>query len=75
MYTGWTLLGLPVGSTFLEQRRIARKAIGPTAAPQYDGLIQEHISSFLKALPNTSGDPFDVITPFVATLTLHSHFV
>ncbi len=63
MYVGWTLLGLPVGPTFLEQRRIARKAVGPTAVPQYDELIQEHIASFLKTLPTTSGDPFDAITP------------
>jgi len=65
MYTGWTLLGLSVGSEFFEQRRIARKAVGPTAAPQYDTLIQDHIVPFLQKLPTTSGDPFDVVTPLV----------
>jgi cytochrome P450 len=65
MYTGWTLLGLSVGPNFLEQRRIARKAVGPTAAPQYDTLIQEQIATFLQKLPTTFGDPFDVITPLV----------
>lgn len=63
MYTDWTLLGIPVGPTFFEQRRIARKAVGPTAAPQYDGIIQEHIALLIKDLPSTAGDPFDAITP------------
>ena len=70
MYTGWTLLGLSVGPDFLEQRRIARKAVGSTAVPQYDSLIQDQIATFLQKLPTTSGDPFDVITPLVYTLIL-----
>jgi hypothetical protein len=65
MYTGWTLFGLSLGPTFLEHRKIARKAVGPTAAPRYDTLIQEQIAAFLRKLPTTSGDPFDVITPLV----------
>jgi hypothetical protein len=65
MYTGWSLLGLSVGPDFFEHRRIARKALGPTAAPQYDPLIQEQIASFLLKLSTTSGDPFNVITPLV----------
>jgi cytochrome P450 len=65
MYIGWSLFGLSMGPTFFEQRKIARKAVGPTAAPQYDALIQEQIAAFLRKLPTTSGDPFDVLTPLV----------
>jgi hypothetical protein len=54
-----------MGPTFFEQRKIARKAVGPTAAPQYDTLIQEQIAAFLRKLPTTSGDPFDILTPLV----------
>lgn len=68
MYTGWTLLGLSVGPKFFEQRRIAQKAVGPTAAPQYDEIIQEHIASLIKDLPSTSGDPFDAITPSLGAI-------
>jgi cytochrome P450 len=68
MYTGWSLIALSVGPDFLEHRRLARKAIGPTAAPQYDALIQEQIAAFLQKLPTTSGDPFDVVTPLVSPL-------
>lgn len=63
MYTGWTLLGLPVGPTFFEQRRMINKAVGPTIVPQFDTLIQEHVESFLATLPTASGDPFDIVTP------------
>jgi hypothetical protein len=76
MYTGWTLhyWCSPWDPSFSEQRRIARKAVGPTATPKYDTLIQEHIATFLWELPTTSGDPFDAITPFILHLaTLHLH--
>jgi hypothetical protein len=65
MYTGCSLVGISVGPDFFEHRRIARKALGPTATPQYDTLIQEQITSFLRKLPTTSGDPFNFITLLV----------
>lgn len=57
---GWTLLQLPTGEAFNENRKVFKQVLGPQSVSQYDTLIEQEAEAFQKRFSGHSGDPFPI---------------
>ncbi|KAG8754880.1 hypothetical protein FRC14_004554 [Serendipita sp. 396] len=57
MGSGYSLVLLPQGSEFNEQRKFFRMSLGAHTVGNYDGLIQQCIRSFMSEIDGYAGDP------------------
>ncbi|KAG8835163.1 hypothetical protein FRC17_005021 [Serendipita sp. 399] len=58
MGSGYSLILLPQGSEFNEQRKFFKMSLGAHVVERYDGLIQRSIRDFINDVNGYSGDPF-----------------
>lgn len=68
MGLSWVLTVQPIGPNFSETRKLLRKAIGPGALADYDGILQKQALNFVKSLKGFTGDAFHPITHSVGAV-------
>ncbi|KAG8837900.1 hypothetical protein FRB91_007882 [Serendipita sp. 411] len=68
MASGYSLVFIPQGHEFNEQRKLFRLSLGPQVLGSYDRLIQQTIEGFAGKISGFKGDPHPRITRSISTI-------
>ncbi|KAG8770503.1 hypothetical protein FRC20_005373, partial [Serendipita sp. 405] len=68
MASGYSLVFIPQGHEFNEQRKLFRLSLGPQVLGSYDRLIQQTIEGFVGKISGFKGDPHPRITRSISTI-------